>query len=137
MPEPVAMGDIVWNVGCDVEDIERFLAEGSALDPLFTLEEIDYCGPLPGGAGRRAGTWCAKEATVKALWPWVRLDPRRVIVTHTSDGIPEVRVDGALPSGVDIRISIAHSRASATATAVVWGPAPGTPRLDTKEGVRK
>lgn len=114
-----------YNVGIDVEDIGRFASGSIASDTLFSEEELAEAEAvrLP---ERLAGTWCAKEATVKALWPWVQLDPRRVHVTRQTDGRPTVHVTGwdADVAGVQVRVSISHSSTVATAMALVWGRSP-------------
>jgi holo-[acyl-carrier protein] synthase len=119
---------VEFNVGLDIEDVERFASVSSdrSMAALFTSGEHEHCGIAENAAGRYAGTWCAKEAAIKALWPWIRLDPRRVEVVHEGDGRPAVVVSGwdAAGSGITVRVSIAHARSVASACAVAWGPPP-------------
>ena len=116
------------SVGTDLEDVARFTdgAPGTGgADALFTDEERAHAA-AGSGAASLTGSWCAKEAAVKALWPWIRLDPRRVHVSRTDDGRPVVAVTGNvdLLAGVQVQVSIAHTSSVASAVAVAWGPPP-------------
>jgi holo-[acyl-carrier protein] synthase len=113
-----------FSIGTDVEEVERFVSEGNATDVLFSPAELDYCGALPEGATRRAGTWCAKEAVIKALWPWIRLDTRRVEIVRDREGRPGVLIKDwdVIGAGVNVRVSISHTRRTASASAIAWGP---------------
>lgn len=119
---------IEFNVGMDIEDVGRFASASNdpAMTGLFTEGEHGHCAISFDAAGCYAGTWCAKEAAIKALWPWVHLDPRRVEVVRADDGRPGLIVSGwdAMTSGVTVRVSIAHGRSFASACAVAWGPMP-------------
>ena len=127
LPTPEAP-PVEFNVGLDIEDVARFadVSNDGGMAVLFTSDEHRYCLSADNAAGRYAGTWCAKEAAIKAVWPWIRLDPRRVEVVRAADGRPGVIFIGwdAAGSGVTIRLSIAHGRSVASACAVAWGPAP-------------
>ena len=119
---------VEFNVGLDIEEVARFaeVSNDQGMAVLFTSDEHRYCLGADNAAGRYAGTWCAKEAAIKAVWPWIRLDPRRVEVVRAKDGRPGVIFTGwdAADSGVSVRVSIAHSRSVASACAVAWGPPP-------------
>ncbi len=90
---------IDFNVGIDIESVSRFGpdANEAAVLRLFATEEVAQCSGLKDGPSRLAGIWCAKEATVKALSPWVRLDPRRVRVFGAADRRPQVVVNDWSP----------------------------------------
>lgn len=123
------------NVGVDVESVERFesAADDLALYALFTDEERAYCSGFEDAAERYAGTWCAKEAAVKALWPWERLEPRRIHVRRSVDGRPAVVVSGWDPEqrGVALRVSISHCKSVAFASVIAWGPSsPSAEKID-------
>jgi phosphopantetheine--protein transferase-like protein len=83
------------SVGIDVEAIARFarVIDDPRWRDLFSDEEHAARPSGADAAAYYAGTWCAKEAAVKALWPWTRLDPRRVHVSLDSDGRSGVRLD--------------------------------------------
>lgn len=125
---PVGQPPHEVNVGIDLEEVERFRSGlgDSALRDLFTAAEIEYCAGFDDRAARFAGTWCAKEAAVKALWPWARLEPRRIEVSRAEDGMPRLLVSGwsLAEAGVAVRVSISHSRSIASACAIAWGPRP-------------
>jgi holo-[acyl-carrier protein] synthase len=114
-----------YSIGIDVERAGRFdhAGEDPTLQALFTLEERRFCAGAPDVAATYAGTWCAKEAVVKALAPWVVIDPRRVTVQRAADGsrIAISDWDGG-GRGVTVRVSIADRRPMATAVAFATGP---------------
>lgn len=118
-------GSSAHNVGIDIERAGRFesIADDQTLRALFTPEERRYCSGSGDVAASYAGTWCAKEAIVKALAPWVVLDPRRVTVARTADDA-QVLVSGwsGTSSGVTVRVTISDRRPLATAFAVASGP---------------
>lgn len=118
-------GGWVFNVGIDIERARRFeaVADNERLQALFTAEEMSYCSGARDAAARYAGTWCAKEAIVKALAPWVVLDPRRVTVVRSAADV-QVLVTGwsGVANGVTVRVTIADRRPIATAYAVASGP---------------
>jgi phosphopantetheine--protein transferase-like protein len=119
-------GGWVYNVGIDIERAERFerIVAEERLRGLFTDDESDYCSRSGDVAAAFAGTWCAKEATVKALAPWVVLDPRRVTVVRTPADV-QLAISGwsGTSSGVTVRVTIADRRPIASAFAFASGPA--------------
>ncbi|HKG55915.1 MAG TPA: 4'-phosphopantetheinyl transferase superfamily protein [Candidatus Limnocylindrales bacterium] len=125
-------GGVAFSVGVDVEDVARF--SGAATNPrlrgLFAAGEAAHCEAFADADARFAGTWCAKEAAIKALWPWVHLDPRRVTVAHAPDGRPEISIEGwrLEDADVEIRVSVSHTPSVATASAIAWGPRPAGPK---------
>lgn len=118
-------GSNAYSVGIDIERAGRFesVADDQNFGALFTAEERRYCSSSGDAAASYAGTWCAKEAIVKALAPWVVLDPRRVTVARSADDT-QVMVSGwsGMPSGVTVRVTISDRRPLATAFAVASGP---------------
>ena len=124
--QPPAAVATEFNIGIDVEEVARFasLPDDTTMRGMFTPEELEYCAGFFDAPARYAGTWCAKEAAIKALWPWARLDPRRVAVTRTEDGRPLVLISGwdQAEEQVSIRVSISHSTSVASACAIAWGP---------------
>lgn len=126
-PAPILGPGIEFSVGVDTEEISRFAGmPESTLRALLGEEELKGSAEFALPAARLAGTWCAKEAVVKALWPWVQLDPRRVLVQRDEDGRPHAHVSGwdASDAGVTVRVAISHSGSVATAFALAWGPTP-------------
>ena len=112
---------MTYSVGIDLERVERFA--GGPSDPdvrvLFTDTELTWCARGRRPAHRLAGTWCAKEAVVKALWPWARLDPRRVSVVRTDDGGASAAVSAADDATRSVTISVTISDAGPLASAFV------------------
>jgi holo-[acyl-carrier protein] synthase len=119
-----------FDVGIDAESMERFESglHADARKALFAQVEHDYCAAFADAPQRYAGTWCAKEAAVKALWRWVRLDPRRVVVMRASDGRASIRISGwsADEAGVSTSVSISCHGPLAVAWVVAWGPSPSS-----------
>jgi phosphopantetheine--protein transferase-like protein len=115
-----------FEVGIDAESTARFESglDDVARSALFARAEHEYCASFPDAARRFAGTWCAKEAAVKALSRWVRLDPRRVVVTWANDGRPSIGVSGwdADEAGVSTSVCVSSYGPLAVAWVVAWGP---------------
>ena len=113
-------------MGVDVEGVGRF---DSPPRGLFTDAEVAYCTAQGNPAEAFAGTWCAKEAAVKALSAHLLLSPREIEVTRDPRGAPQAEIratsgrDAALPQ---LHVSITHAGgfAVAVAAAVLPGVAP-------------
>lgn len=121
-------GGSVYSVGIDIERAGRFehVAVDELLRGMFTDEESRYCSRSVDVAATYAGTWCAKEAVVKALAPWVVLDPRRITVVRTAAETEVVVVGWSGSSlGVAVKVSISDRGPMASAFAVASGPASG------------
>lgn len=100
-------------VGVDAEEIARWHEPDLRL---FTPAERAHCGT---SAERFAGRWCAKEAVVKALGPFVAASVRDVEVLAEPSGRPVVRLaDRLAAAGVVVAVSITHTRSVAVAVAV-------------------
>jgi len=129
-----------FDVGIDAESTGRFESglNDAARRALFAPEELEHCASFPDAARRFAGTWCAKEAAVKALSRWVRLDPRRVVVTRSGDGQPSLRISGwdADGAGVLTSVSVSHLGPIAVACVVAWGPPPASAGKAPRRGRR-
>jgi phosphopantetheine--protein transferase-like protein len=122
------------NVGIDVEAIARFehVADDRMSGAIFAEEEHAARPDDVAAAAHYAGTWCAKEAAVKALWPWMQLDPRRIVVTVGADGRPAIRIVDPGPdlSRLTIRLRIVRHETIAIAWVVAAGAdASTTPSL--------
>jgi holo-[acyl-carrier protein] synthase len=107
----------------EVERMERALARRPRLaDRLFTDAERAYAARRARPAQHLAARFCAKEAVAKALElrAWA---PRDVEVIGGGDGPPAVRLSGraaerAEELGVEVRVSLTHTRGMAGAVAV-------------------
>lgn len=110
----VALRDgAVVGIGVDMEPVSRWADP----DPrLFTDEENSYCRIQANTAESYAGTWCVKEAVVKAAYPTVPILTRDVHVCRGRFGAPGVRLPGGLP--VSAMASISHSAGLAIAVAL-------------------
>jgi holo-[acyl-carrier protein] synthase len=116
----------VHGVGVDLLEIarlERALARRPGLaERLFTEAERAYAEGKPrGGAQHLAARFCAKEAVSKALAMDV-FRPRDIEVVGTG-GAPGVALHGAVAAraaelGVEVQVSLTHTRVTAGAVAV-------------------
>jgi holo-[acyl-carrier protein] synthase len=114
------------SVGLDLLEIdrmERALERRPGLaDRLFTERERVYAASRPRPAQHLAARFCAKEAVSKALAMDV-FRPREVEVVDTG-GAPDVALYGeaaarAAALGVEVRLSLTHTRTTAGAVAVL------------------
>jgi holo-[acyl-carrier protein] synthase len=112
----------VSGVGLDLLEIERLeaaLARRPALAlRLFTEGERAYAAARSRPGQHLAARFCAKEAVAKALaleaWSW------RDIEVVSEGGPPRIVLHGALGGrGVEVDVSLTHSRGTAGAVAVV------------------
>lgn len=107
------------SIGVDVVDLARFEAllarTPGIVDRFFTAEERAYCEAARDAVVSFAGTFAAKEATMKAL----DLTPapawaRRVSIGRGPSGRPAARVEGGPP----VQVSISHDGPVAVAVAL-------------------
>jgi holo-[acyl-carrier protein] synthase len=106
----------------EIDRLERALRRRPGLEErLFTEAERQYAARRPRPAQHLAARFCAKEAVTKAL----ALDvfrPRDIEVV-AGDGAPAVALHGeagarAAELGVEVRVSLTHTRDTAGAVAV-------------------
>lgn len=107
------MADRIVGVGVDVEPVERFAQPDARL---FHEAELAYCQAQADPARARAGTWCAKEAAVKALAGWHPVGLREVAVSRDAAGAPSVTV--LAPGAPTVQVSITYAAGFATAVAI-------------------
>jgi holo-[acyl-carrier protein] synthase len=106
----------------EIERLERALERRPALaERLFTDGERAYAASRARPGQHLAARFCAKEAVAKALgleaWSW------RDVEVVGGDGPPEVRLHGAVADrasalGVEVSVSLTHTRRDAAAIAV-------------------
>jgi holo-[acyl-carrier protein] synthase len=115
-----------FNVGIDCEDIKRWhrmlpkLEEGTQ-HKLFTEAEHQYCKSFKNPAAHYAARWCAKEALLKALYPFCKVDLRNIEIANDKEGVPYFIVSDpeVAKLNLTIRVSLSHSKETAMAIAVV------------------
>lgn len=107
-------------VGVDVEHHARWRTGELRLNALFTPAELARCRAMADVPAQLAGTWCAKEAAVKAMASHVRLSLRDVEVVRDSFGRPSIRLltSGLHEHGARIRVSISRTADLSVAVAV-------------------
>lgn len=115
-----------FNVGIDCEDIQRWREmlpklETGSQSKLFTEEEHRYCRTFKDPAAHYAVRWCAKEALLKAISPFYKLDIREIEIANDADGNPFFILSEPEMSKLNltIRVSLSHSRGTAMAIVIV------------------
>lgn len=115
----------IQGVGVDAEVVARFTSPPLAA---YSDDEIEYCRGRQRPEEAFAGTWCVKEATVKALGGCVpgaevSVGLRHVLVSHDSSGALQVEVDipmgAADPSSPPLRVLGSVTYVDGIALAVV------------------
>ena len=114
-----------FNIGVDIEDIQRFSdldfqKDRSFFEKVYTREELSYClskaNPLQHLAARFAG----KEAVVKAIRGLgTEMDLHEIEIVNDESGAPNVSFRNGMASRIDMRISLSHCDDKAIAFA--WG----------------
>lgn len=117
-------------VGVDILEISRFVnieKDLNKLKKMFTATEIEYFNKFTDKISHIAGTFCAKEAFVKALKSGFNKDitPLDIEVLHYKNGSPYINLDNSkiksiLSSENKVDISISHSDTMATATCIIF-----------------
>ena len=107
----------------EIERLERALERRPALaERLFTDGERAYAAGRARPGQHLAARFCAKEAVAKALeleaWNF------RDVEVLGGDGPPQVRLHGAAAKratelGVEVRVSLTHTRRDAAAVAIL------------------
>jgi holo-[acyl-carrier protein] synthase len=107
----------------EIERLERALARRPRLaERLFTESERRYAAARARPGQHLAARFCAKEAVAKALgmtaWSF------RDIEVVSGDGAPSMRLHGtaaqrAAQLGVEVEISLTHTRRDAAAVAIL------------------
>ena len=114
-------------IGLDLLEIDRLeeaLARRPALaERLFTDRERAYAATQGRPARHLAARFCAKEAVSKAL-QMDALRPRDIEVVGGGDGPPHVVLRGEVQAraaelGVEVHISLTHTKSAAGAVAVL------------------
>lgn len=121
---------MVIGIGTDVieisrirESIEKFGVR--FLSKIFTEREIAYCSSKADPALHFSGRFAAKEAVVKALSHAYKgtFSFPEIEILNESDGVPKVflrgRLEGVLPLGAVIHVSLSHSVTVASGMAVI------------------
>ncbi|MBQ9793141.1 MAG: holo-ACP synthase [Clostridia bacterium] len=118
------------NVGIDILEIERFVEiekDETKLKKMFTENEISYFNKFQFKTSHIAGTFCAKEAFVKALKTGFTKDIALldVEVLHQDNGVPYINLNNEkikklLPNTEKVDISISHNQTTATAICIIF-----------------
>ena len=116
----------IVGIGVDIEDISRFQGltvekDASFLNKLFTEKELNYCFSAGNPAEHLAARYAGKEAIIKALSQLDRFeaDYRDIEIVNDKMGIPGARVLKEGFAGLDILLSLSHSKETAIAFTIV------------------
>jgi holo-[acyl-carrier protein] synthase len=124
------MSAAVVGVGTDivsVERIARLLERGDTVTRWCTPNEIEYCRGRAHPARHFAARIAAKEAVVKALeltWDGP-IGWRDIAIGRRTHGAPTVTLSGRVAAAAgdrEIRLSLSHCDAYATAVAILLPP---------------
>ena len=121
----------VLGMGVDIVECERIARMiekhgDDFLTRVYTAGEISYCSPRKAAVQHYAGRWAAKEAILKALGTgWARgIQWTELEISNLVGGKPQAVLHGkakeqASSLGIrEVLISISHTAAHATATAI-------------------
>lgn len=110
-------------IGVDLTDIQRFIDlidNKRVLQKIFTEQEILYCKNAKNPAQHFAARFAGKEAVIKAFYPYgVKLVPNQIEILNSTEGIPQVRLQGVTLDQYRIKISLSHSDETAVAFVMV------------------
>ena len=112
----------MFYLGVDIVDVDRIRKnlinyQIKFLNKIFTLKEIEYCNSKSDPAIHFAGRFAAKEAVKKAILSsglLNRISMKKIEIISV-ENIPKVTIDAFVH---DMNISISHTNALATATAI-------------------
>ena len=122
---------MIVGIGLDLVDIREFQAEVDEkreewLVRVFTTREREYCGTQADPYRHFAGTFAAKEATLKALRTgWTDQSDLKDVEIVRRQECPEILFSGALSTLVADRkirttfVSITHTKDHASAVVVL------------------
>ena len=113
-----------FGIGVDIESIGRFrkldcTKDKLLLDRIFTKKELDYCFSKKNPASHLAARYAGKEAIAKALSGMGRKtrDYNLLEIFNNKNGVPKVKIRSN--AGLQVSVSLSHSKDSAIAFAVV------------------
>lgn len=113
------------HLGVDIEEIKRiqrlYNQKPRILKKMFFESEWEYAKSKANPCTSLTGIWCAKEATLKALDPFLKIELREIEINSPKDSAPYVSIHhkNFNPINLNISISISHSAMYAVATALV------------------
>lgn len=112
------------SIGTDIEEISRFRDKNREKDEIFlkkiyTDKELEYCYRSKNPAPHLCARYCAKEATVKALYDINIKDVyySDIEISNNADGVPHIEI--AKYPDLQVKITMSHCKDYATATAII------------------
>lgn len=111
-------------IGTDIEEIDRFKGKTPEKDKhffnhIFTEKELEYCFSKGIPSQHLCVRFCAKEATIKALYSLniSNVYLKDIEVLNKENGVPYIVIE-KLPN-IEVKISLSHSKKYAVATAII------------------
>lgn len=115
---------INFSQGIDIEEIIRFKKyenniDSNVLNRIFTKNELKYCFSKKNIAQHLTARFCAKEACVKALFPFEnkKLFFKNIEVINKND-YPQIIVTAHLKNKYTMSVSLSHSANYAIASVI-------------------
>lgn len=113
-----------FSQGIDIEEIIRFKKyetdlNSNVLNRIFTKNELNYCFSKKNTAQHLAARFCAKEACIKALFPFEnkKFSLKDIEVINKND-YPQIIVTAHLKNKYTISVSLSHSANYAVASVI-------------------
>ena len=111
----------IIGIGTDLIEVARikaFAQRPGALARIFSQEEIEYCLSRKNKYEHLAVRFAAKEAVFKAL-PFNEVVFKNITVVNLESGCPQVQINDKRAKGLQVWISLSHTRHYATAQVVI------------------
>lgn len=110
--------------GIDIEEIIRFekyenYINSKFLNRVFTKNELDYCFSKKNPAQHLSARFCAKEACIKALFPFEnkKLFLKQIEIINKNQ-YPQINILTQLKNEYLLSLSISHSKQYAIASVI-------------------
>lgn len=110
--------------GIDIEEIIRFEKyendiNSKFLSRIFTKNELDYCFSKKNPAQHLSARFCAKEACIKALFPFEnkKLFLKQIEIINKNH-YPQINILTPLKNQYSLSLSVSHSKQYAVASVI-------------------
>lgn len=110
--------------GIDIEEIIRFKKyendiNSHFLNRIFTKNELNYCFSKKNPAQHLTARFCAKEACIKALFPFEneKFFLKQIEVVNNNQ-YPQIKILKELKNKYSINLSLSHSKQYAVASVI-------------------
>ena len=109
----------MFDIGTDIEDINRFKKYSREKDKIFSTEELEYSFSQKKYAQHLAVRFCAKEAFIKAVSDMnIQLKHNEIKILNKQNGKPEIKLPDKFKDFV-CKVSLSHDKNKAVAFVTV------------------